>query len=813
MSGSIEFASIASALGKDAMALRALAPSQSWQLPMLLLSLALFGYAGYLFVDPKPGPTVAQQFDAARALVRQSRGEAAIEILNKLVQNVALARPQQGEVHLMLARALEVGQHEKKVDLPTNHEQIVRQTQLAQEFDATLTADDFRRLGASQASLARLPDAIASYRRAMALDPEHSLAVQRRVIELSMDAAKPADAGAELDKYLAEPDVVDAERSWAMGVRAQLLSDEGRFAESRVLLDQAERLAGASDPRQQGELAYRLGYAAQRIGDNAEAERNFLLARDLLGVRHALDADAAYQLGRIALGDQRFDQALAYLQAVIVSHPDSPVAPLARMERGMVRAMRGNVDASLEDFAAVVKLIDSKATLAAKIREPALTLVRDAGAIFENRGDLDAAIELLGDEQTLEPKPKTAFFQRLAVVLERRGTLYLDESERTTGADKVKALQHHREALARAGAAYVTCSQRLTGSDDAAYADSLWKGIDCFDRAGDAPSAVNALELFVAERPDDPLTPDALLRLGRTYQASGLFDKAITAFQRNQFRYPNTLAASRSAVPLAQSLLAKGPDFNAKAEQVLTSVIDNNPLLTPESNEFRQAVFELGQLQYRTGRYEEAVARLEEFTTRYPDDPRRAQVAFAKADCYRKSAGALAERLAAFDAGKLEPNANGKLVDRVELVVSRRDRLRKARALFESIVAQFADDLPTARIDQLYLKLAHFYRADCAFDLNEYDDAIKLYDFAARRYHDDPSALAAYVQIVNSWVALNKPDEARAANERAKWMLRRIPADAFAADNSFNISKQYWEQWLGFAGESGLWAQKLAASK
>src|SRR5204862_5097601 len=103
---------------------------------------------------------------------------------------------------------------------------------------------------------------------------------------------------------------------------------------------------------------------------------------------------------------------------------------------------------------------------------------------------------------------------------------------------------------------------------------------------------IAALELFAAERPDDALAPDALLRLGRAYQAAGLFDKAIGAFQRNQFRYPQSLAASKSAIPLAQAYIAKGPDAYSKAEGVLHSVVDNNPLLTPESEEFRQAVFE-----------------------------------------------------------------------------------------------------------------------------------------------------------------------------------------------------------------------------
>ena len=53
--------------------------------------------------------------------------------------------------------------------------------------------------------------------------------------------------------------------------------------------------------------------------------------------------------------------------------------------------------------------------------------------------------------------------------------------------------------------------------------------------------------------------------------------EAIDAYKRNQFRYGQTLAASKSGVPLAQAYIAKGPDFYGKAEEVLLSVVENNP--------------------------------------------------------------------------------------------------------------------------------------------------------------------------------------------------------------------------------------------
>jgi tetratricopeptide (TPR) repeat protein len=107
-------------------------------------------------------------------------------------------------------------------------------------------------------------------------------------------------------------------------------------------------------------------------------------------------------------------------------------------------------------------------------------------------------------------------------------------------------------------------------------------------------------------------------------------------------------------------------------------------------------------------------------------------------------------------------------------------------------------------MDKLYQKLAHFYRADCMYDLGNYEEAIKLYDTAAFNYQDDPASVSAYVQIVNAYFALGKPDEAKAANNRAKWMLQHMPADAFQ-NGAFSMPKKYWDQWLQWTNDSGMW--------
>ncbi len=274
--------------------------------------------------------------------------------------------------------------------------------------------------------------------------------------------------------------------------------------------------------------------------------------------------------------------------------------------------------------------------------------------------------------------------------------------------------------------------------------------MDLYDRALSVQRVVSALETFVNERPDDPLAPEATLRLGRAYQAMGVFDKAIATFQRAQFRYPKSLAASKSAVPLAQAFIAKGPDYYKKAEEVLLGVVENNPLLTPQAEEFRLALFELAQLYYRTARFEEAIARLDELTQRYPKDERMGQLLFTMGDSYRKSALLIDAKPAA---GEATPASATTKLDPAEAQAAKKERLGKAKLLFDQVIEIYRANLPTRDLDKLQLKLAHFYRADCLYDLGQYEEAIKLYDAAAFKYQEDPSALAAYVQIVNAYYA------------------------------------------------------------
>ncbi len=415
-------------------------------------------------------------------------------------------------------------------------------------------------------------------------------------------------------------------------------------------------------------------------------------------------------------------------------------------------------------------------------------------------GNHAGVLELMGLEQQFLEKPTADFFSRLARLYEMRAAQLL--SALADARDKADAERKLREVRSRAGDAFMAWARAMVLSSDRAYGQAMWKAIEMYDQAGDLPRVIAALETFVGERPEDAQTADAYLRLGQSYHAAGLFDKAIDTYKKLQFLHTRSLAASKAGVPLARAYIAKGPDFYAKSERILKDVMENNPQITPDAGEFREALAELAGLYHRTGRYELAIARLEEMTQRYPDDERAAQLVFLMADSYRKSAVALEARLTTMrGSATTRPS-----LDIEEATAARTHRLGRARALFGTVIGLYRGAPPRTDLDRLYLKLAYFYLADCVYDLGAYAEAIRHYDDAAFRYQDDPSALAAYVQIVNANVALGRLEEAKAANERAKWMLRRMPQDAFNEGAAAGaLSRAAWEKWLEWSTQAGLW--------
>ncbi len=303
--------------------------SHLWQVPLFLISLGLFAYAAYLFIDPHAGPTIDAKIDVARKLLKDERPEAAVNQLNNILTAQKMDHPHEAVVHALMAQAVDDLQKFKHINIKTYHEQVIEQTALAIALGAKPTFESERRLGENYEALKQPTVALEHYRKAMGMDPSHALRLQRKVIDLQLLEHDEAGALATLNTYQQAPELAEGERAWALCNQAKLLVDQKEFIKARSLLDRASKLD--ADPATQGQVHYYLGYCAYKLGDVPNAERMLRVARQQLKTESPLDADAAYLLGKLFQDRSDPQTAISFFQEVLVSHPESRgrIAPIS----------------------------------------------------------------------------------------------------------------------------------------------------------------------------------------------------------------------------------------------------------------------------------------------------------------------------------------------------------------------------------------------------------------------------------------------------------------------------------------------------
>src|SRR5687768_1868622 len=368
--------------------------SHLWQLPLLFASIILFVCAAVLFVEGRPTITLNQKLAVARTLLRDDRPDAAAESITRLLAAEKFPRDVEGQIHLALAEALDAAQKQRPQGVPAVHVKIIEETQIALAQGVQPNGAIHRRMGESLEALGKPVEAVGQYRQAIAMDPARAIRLQRKVIDLQLASSDWAPAEASLDAYLAAPSIADTERAWAKSMKAQLLIDRGDYVDAKRLLDEAIAL----DPGEiaQAEARYRLGVCAWKLGNLDDAQKLIATARASFRGQHPLDADAAYALGKIAMERNDPKQAAVLFDTVITSHPQSAVAPPARLSRGVARIQKGDEEQGLFDLRTATELAKSTPAL----REEALVALRKASTVVAGKGNHQGAIELLNCEQS-----------------------------------------------------------------------------------------------------------------------------------------------------------------------------------------------------------------------------------------------------------------------------------------------------------------------------------------------------------------------------------------------------------------------------
>jgi tetratricopeptide (TPR) repeat protein len=762
--------------------------AQLWQLPLLLLSLFLFAVSGYLFVNASPGLTVRKRIEIARSYIDHERPEAALQQLNRLLVGERLSQENEAAVHLTIAQALESAQQQRKINIPANHIRIIEQTQLAMQMGIKPTGEIHRRLGNSYVALGRNADAISAFRLAMTVDPARALHLRKKIVEVQSASEDSAAAMASLDDYLASKDITDAEKAWGLGEKSQILADRGDFVAARALIADALKLD--TDPLVQAQANYRLAYCAWKLNKPDEAEKLARAARDQFHGQHPLDADAAYLLARLRHEQNDLPGALAFYETVITKYPDSRCVMGARLGQAACHVNAGQEPLGLAELRELVNVVATQKNQNV-LRDQTLQTLRQTSQLLVGKLNYEQALAALDLEKVLTEKPAAEFLQRLAAAAQKRAEQIELASVDLPPAERVRPDQTVRDLLNRAADAQI---QFARATNDI---EVFWAGVDLYNRAKNPTGASNAMELLAGERPNDAGTANVLLKLGESYAAAGANDKAIASLKQLQTRFGNSPTAERGVLPLARAYIATGAAGYPSAERVLSEYLDRNVHANVNNDDTRQASLELASVHYRTDQYEKAITILQGVLAQSPSPDVADQATFLAADSYRKIAVAIDAKVASSNS----PKAGAELT---AAAARKKDLLVKARSFYDQLVDRYHKS-PAIRDDQKqWERQSYFYRGDCAYEIGNYPEAISLYEAAAKRYQQEPAALAAFVQIVNSNCALGKMDDARIANEKAKTLLRNLPAEAFN-NGSFTMPKSYWEQWLKWNSMAGAW--------
>lgn len=820
--------------------------SSIWQLPVLLLGIGLFVLGVWAAMPQEEADDFPGALESVRQRLEAREFDEADERLRALEPHIERAeQPMQAWFEQLWGDLVYHQQHEAGVDDAINHERIIGYYRQAAYLGRELDDERLQRLAESLVSLGREDEAMDVVDDLSDAPARRRYSVLRTLIERHRD---DADVTIEqlhklVNRYLEEAEQESdkaARRAaliWGHEVKAGMLLDAG---DARTVLDSlvrtSLRLIDEGGDKDLAGFDLLLAAAHQKVGDfdKARAAYDTALAKlDAADERRAValvglgqikliqddDTQAAWQyfkeaeeryrpqrgdpanapyldalIGRIdceaRLG--RHDEAVAHVDEAVAVLNASPRPPAEKRDRLINTVLSHHVAATdveehrtaLAYLESLPPLYDENATPPEWLALFALTHERIAERMLLDAG-LPAPQEAALGGGDAAAGGDTGANQPVAITLPPRQ----DEAARLT---RQEAARHYEKAAGY----HNRYANEMMGQDPQTAGDSLWRAAEAYDKAYLWQHAIRMYNQFVNERGNDPKRVEAIYRLGLAHMAAGEHKVAINKFEELRDRFANHRVTSAALVPLARSLDAT--DQQGEAIKVLLDVVTDHPAITPQSGEYREALILLGRLYHDKQQYEDAIKYLAMAVQRYGDSRPGITLRFKLAEAYRQS-------VAAIDKTLEEPLPQSK---RSEYQQERTRRLEQSLVLHSQVVTQLhelhsenAEALTP--IELLYYRNASFYRADCAFDLKRYEQAIELYDWAGKEWSNHPAALIADIQRVNAYASLGREQEARAANRQARERLRRIPDEKFD-DPSLPMKREHWENWLRWANEMQL---------
>lgn len=791
--------------------------SNLWQVPTILLSALLIAAGLHVASRRAPENDFHGALDQVDALIAAAHFDRAGARLTDMIEpHLDLAeRDERARFHAVLADWVYLSQAAAGVAHEVNNRRVAEGYVDAVELGMQLNPARMERWANALIALGDLEGARRRLRELGDLDlPAGAMAEVRvrrnrllrslveeslRQPELSYDAMMEM-----LGAYRTDQMLTVADELWVIARQTELRleADLAQPAIDRLLVDmrRIEPDVAPAEVAAFGELYGLLGRGYFELGEfeHAESYLNEALAR-LPGPDRAR-GDALVLLGQIDVSRSALDEAFEQFDLVVRQYPNTRSYLPALLGRAVVRSARGDHEGGLADYGRLCELLSSAGPRRDVTHSRVSESLTDRHEAALATGKLMESLQyILLAEAIFEPAEVPEYILlRLAATSRQIADNMLAEvlSDPATGVDRVEDIDPavRREAnrhYKRAGDYYARHARVVVAipNADETWSESLWLAADSYDLGGERDRGIAHFREYIAGHSvDDPRRSIATLRFAQAHHANLDYAAAAQAYEQVIADHPRSPDASRSHVPLARCYLALGQRDDA--ERQLEEVVAGKRYLKPDALDYRDALIELGKLYYEGKAYASAIEILDEGEKRYSDDPRISEMRFRLADSYRGQAGVLEKQLSS------QPILSR--AERDRLGALRKAHLQTAIPLFAEVAHRY-EEMDADRLTPLqrgFQRYATLYQGDCAYDLGHYDEAIRLYDRAARKYRNHHSSMIALIQIFNSYHKLGDTTRARAAHHRALVRLKQLPDDAFDAPDALLMDRNAWERWL-----------------
>lgn len=511
----------------------------------------------------------------------------------------------------------------------------------------------------------------------------------------------------------------------------------------------------------------------------------------------------------------RNTEAVSTLGGVRQRNPQSAEAIAAGIDEAEIQLNRGDWEDALDTAQHIitnlgdVRLYDERWIPLNDLRRRLLQIGRQ----LRDQGEFNGSVRLAS---YLSPTfPKSDAVRLEAETFENWGSKL--EAEPSVGTAQTRE-QWRRQVDAKytlAGDKYRDLARLELRS--AEYTSLLWRAIECYRKSGHLDAA-NVLLNDYLKFEERAKRPRGLLALGQNHLNAGRWDDVLPPLERCLIENPDHPLVYNVRLVMARALTEK-QQLEKATEVLMTNLYDGN--LRPDSQLFRDSLFELGNVIYRRGDqlllegemstdaeaekklaklqsshedFSAATKRLAEAITRYDRDKRSLEARYSLGRAYRAAARFPQQVLAS---GQITIDAM-----RRRLALEQRQLLESALSAFRNLrqaLDESQEVAETPKNGQSLLRNCFFGEADVLFELERFDEAIAAYRNVGNRFMNEPEALEALVQIAECFRALGQEEQARRTLLQAEQMLSRIPAEADARFTTVTrADRASWQQLLAW---------------